>query len=78
MTTNTLHTDAIAALWELNATRLRAIKDHMPQVERDYATLEQGARLMRRNGTRNIHEAMELECVQRAARARWAETTRNG
>jgi len=69
-TTNPTDT-ALAKLAELRA----AIEALLPQVRRDYPTLDQRARLMRRNGQPSIECALREEARQRVLRGQWAAVT---
>lgn len=72
-TTNPTDT-ALAKLAELAELRA-AIEALLPQVRRDYPTLDQCARLMRRNGQHSIECALREEARQRVLRGQWAAVT---
>lgn len=69
--TNLTADAALAKLAELRA----AIEALLPQVRRDYPTLDQCARLMRRNGQHSIECALREEARQRVLRGQWAAVT---
>lgn len=51
------------------------IAAELPGVRRDYATLDAGARLMRRLDVPSIEDAVREEARQRVLRRRWAAMT---